>query len=323
MMEPVPAQRTMEYAACPLGCSGPDIFVLSARDRINRRPGIFEVVRCERCGLMRTNPRPTAASMAEFYPDDYGPYRGTQVPTNQNPFRRLLRSLYRRLLPTYANALPPVQPGEALEIGCASGAFLNELRARGWRCTGLEYSPSASEAARAWGHTVHCGSVDELPPEGAKFDLVVGWMVLEHLHHPVDALRRLASRSQPGGFLVLSVPNAGSPDFALFAGAGYALHLPNHLYHFTPETLEKTLLAGGWRLRRIFHHRTLSNWIGGLGNLLEDKALPAAVFAPLQAYPESFGLATLAAYPLAAVAALFGWSGRMTVWAERIEKDST
>lgn len=309
--------RVFEDRPCPLGCVGPDLHVISARDRINERPGLFDVVRCGVCGLMRTNPRPVAASMGEFYPDNYGPYLGTAPSSRTGRRYQSLRRLYRWLFPTRATVLPPLAPGDVLEIGCASGAFLTELRTLGWRCKGLEYSPAAADTARSTGHEVHCGAVEDFPDDGRRFDLVVGWMVLEHLHEPVQALRLLAQRTRPEGMIVLSVPNAGSPDFSLFGSAGYALHVPNHLYHFTPTTLEKVLKAGGWEICRIYHHRTLSNWIGALGNRLEDAGCRRGIYGPLKSYPESFGLGTLVAYPFAMLLAAFGATGRMTVWARR------
>ena len=311
--------RVMEDRPCPLGCLGPDEPVLRARDRINHRPGEFAVVRCTQCGLMRTNPRPAPSSMEEFYPADYGPYRGT-TPNQGNRLRLAgLRTLYRRFFPTFASALPPVSPGAALEIGCASGRFLSELRELGWHCHGVEFSPSASSMARSVGHDVYCETVENMPDDGRRYDLIVGWMVLEHLHEPVRALQKLARIARPDGLLALSVPNAGSADFLVFGSAGYALHLPNHLYHFTPESLDKVLKAGGWQMYRVHHHRTLSNWVGALGNKLEDAGWPRWLSGPLKSFPESFGFGTLAAYPLATLLAAIGATGRMTVWARLSE----
>ena len=82
----------LEDLGCPLDCPRSDETILTGRDLINGLPGTFTIVRCRTCGLMRTNPRPTPDSMGFFFPDDYGPYLGTQVQTTA-PRRKLFASL--------------------------------------------------------------------------------------------------------------------------------------------------------------------------------------------------------------------------------------
>ena len=74
---------------------------------------------------------------------------------------------------------------------------------------GIEFSPKAAAVARALGYPVHAGSLETAPAPVEPFDLIVGWMVLEHLHDPVLALKKLNAWMKPGGWLVLSIPNAG------------------------------------------------------------------------------------------------------------------
>src|SRR3546814_20558991 len=57
------------------------------------------------------------------------------------------------------------------------------------------------------------------------FDVVVGWMVLEHLHEPLAALKKLRRWVRQDGWLVLSVPDAGGLELKLFRDRWYALHL--------------------------------------------------------------------------------------------------
>ena len=77
------AEIVMEHAPCPLGCADNDTVILSGRDRITKREGVYQVVRCLGCGLVRTNPRPDAASIGHFYPDDYPPYQLGRTPADR------------------------------------------------------------------------------------------------------------------------------------------------------------------------------------------------------------------------------------------------
>jgi len=69
----------LENVTCPLGCSKSDEVILTGCDLLHDLPGEFTVVKCRTCGLMRTNPRPTSDTIGFYYPDNYGPYLGTQV----------------------------------------------------------------------------------------------------------------------------------------------------------------------------------------------------------------------------------------------------
>lgn len=317
----LPTEVRLEDAACPLGCEKEDEFLFTGHDLLHGLSGDYALVRCKSCGLIRTNPRPTPGTMGCYYPDDYGPYIGTTV-QNELPAERrasLLRHFARKILELNMQRLPDMKPGRMLEIGCASGAFLQQMNGLGWKVTGIEFSRAAAENAKAAGFNVHAGALEDAPEPENYNDLVVGWMVLEHLHKPVLALQKLKNWTRPGARLVLSVPNAGSGDFALFGQYGYALQLPNHLYHYTPDTIEKVLRAGGWKLEKIHHQRLMSNWFGGLGQLLYYKGYDNGLVTWLRSYPRKAGKLHYLFFPLAALLAAFGQTGRMTVWARRID----
>jgi SAM-dependent methyltransferase len=201
-----------------------------------------------------------------------------------------------------------------LEIGCASGAFLHHMACQGWKVQGIEYSEKVAQAAAKLGYPVHSGPLETAPQPDQPFDLIVGWMVLEHLHEPVAGLKKLREWAKPGAWLVLSVPNAGSAEFRLFKDKWYALQLPTHLYHFTPRTLEKVLSASGWHLEDVRHQRVLGNLFASVGYVLRSKGF-MQIGQKLINFPESAGWWNHVLYPIAWLLSVFGQTGRMVVWA--------
>ena len=308
----------MENQPCPLGCPPGDQGVLTGHDLLHNLPGEFTVVRCRNCGLMRTNPRPASEAIGFYYPDTYGPYLGTQVRQVKpaSGVKKLLRPLVRRVFNFNTTPLPPLVPARLLEVGCASGAFLHQMAGQGWQVEGIEFSEKAAKAAAEHGYRVHAGPLETAPQPKGSFDLIIGWMVLEHLRDPVGGLRKLCEWAKPGSWLVLSVPNAGSLEFRLFKEKWYALQVPTHLYHFTPETLGRVLRAGGWTLEKVYHQRVLSNLVASMGYLLRDKGY-SRLARRLIDFPERAGKLHFALYPLAWGMSLFGQTGRMTVWARK------
>ncbi|MFN2389300.1 MAG: class I SAM-dependent methyltransferase [Actinomycetota bacterium] len=265
---------------------------------------------------MRTDPRPTPESIGAYYPDDYGPYLGTRVdepePVAPRPAwkRRLLG-----LIDLRTEFLPPLAPGRMLEIGCASGSFLNRMSSRGWEVEGIEPSATAAGRARSLGFSVQTASLESAVPPARPVDLAVGWMVLEHLHDPITALQKLRGWVKPGGWLVGSTPDAGTWQLRAFGGAWYSLSLPHHLFHYTPSTLAVVLDHAGWKLERLVHQRLVSDPVASLGYLLQDRGRAPRLASRLTGYPTRPGRQHLFAYPLALVLAALRRTGRMTFWA--------
>jgi SAM-dependent methyltransferase len=279
-------------------------------------PGQYTVVRCTTCGLMRTDPRPTPASMKAFYPNDYGPY-AAEIGSGSVALRDTSR---RRRLGLGAQHVPPLPPGRMLELGCASGNFMTRMKKAGWQVDGIEFSATAAEVAQRRGFRVVEGTVETAPEPAHPYDLIVAWMVLEHLHEPVETLKRLKGWTRPGGYLVLSVPDAQSLERKLFGDANYALQIPTHLYHYSKASITKVLRASGWEPDGFF-------WQPNSVNLLRSLEFKFGDWGMQRASAFTKRLAT--APQLARGRMVLGWalarirqSGRMEVWARPIDQAS-
>jgi 2-polyprenyl-3-methyl-5-hydroxy-6-metoxy-1,4-benzoquinol methylase len=274
---------------------------------------------------MRTDPRPTPLAMSQYYPADYGPHASpvnlSYAASSYRPVWKRLASAARhqlisRVFHFNTEAVPDMPPGRMLEVGCSTGVFLSSMAERGWSVEGLEPCGRAARLARARGLRVEAATLESVTEARGPYDLVVGWMVLEHLHDPGGGLLKLRRWTRPKGWLALSVPNAAALEFKVFGDAWYALQLPTHLYHFTPKALRLLLERTGWRLRRLVHQRTLSNLLASAGYWLQDRDRCPRLSTILQQYPTAAGAWAYRLYPLACALALLGQTGRMTVWAQ-------
>jgi 2-polyprenyl-3-methyl-5-hydroxy-6-metoxy-1,4-benzoquinol methylase len=270
---------------------------------------------------MRTDLRPTIETIDYYYPRDYGPYLGTRVDLGRNDQYRSMprwKHLIKPLFETYSRHVPTLPPGRMLEIGCASGSFMYKMAQRGWSVEGIEPDAEAAGATRSLGFPVYTGNLEHAPNPAEPYDLVVGWMVLEHLHEPVLALRKLHRWSRPGAWIALSIPNAGSLEFRLFRDQWYALDVPRHLYHYRVETVSQVLEAGGWKLEKVFHQRVLTNLFASLGYVLRSRGIDNRLVKGLIRYGDLPYRLQQLFHPLAFLLSLLGQTGRMTVWATRV-----
>lgn len=129
-----------------------------------------------------------------------------------------------------------------VEVGCAHGILLTELKERGYQCVGLEVDEkTAAWTRKATGLDVRSGVFPwiELP----DCDLFLAFDVIEHSPDPVEFLRKTATLLSPGGVAILQTPidyEIGEPPFGEMFASSYNEH--EHLYVFTPESLRR--LAG-------------------------------------------------------------------------------
>ncbi len=314
----IPDEVKLQDVDCPMGCQQQDENVLVGHDRLHDLPGEFNIMICQQCGLMRTNPRPTPETIGYYYPEDYGPYKGTKISSESfDDQPSIWKRLAKSLIKFNTDCIPEIKSGRLLEIGCASGSFLHKMANQGWQVEGIEFSETAAEAARSSGYSVKTGSVESVSDFDETFDLIVGWMVVEHLHQPVEALEKLAGWTKPGGWLAISVPNAKALEFKLFKDKWHALQLPTHLYHFTPETLEQLLDKSGWEMKKVFHQRVISSQVESLGYIIGEYFPGRKLHKFLTGFSERGVIWNVALYPLAWVLSLFGQTGRMTIWAQK------
>ncbi|HEY8164379.1 MAG TPA: class I SAM-dependent methyltransferase, partial [Gemmatimonadaceae bacterium] len=93
-----------------------------------------------------------------------------------------------------------------LDIGCGTGAGLEEFRALGC-VTGIDFSETAVHYCRRRGCArTAVADASHLPFESSHFDLVAMIEVLEHVDDDAGTLAETARVLVPGGLIVLTVP---------------------------------------------------------------------------------------------------------------------
>lgn len=107
-------------------------------------------------------------------------------------------------------ALLPPGLDRVLDVGCGNGATANWLRHHGASTIhGIELVAEPAEQARQVMDRVWQGTVEsQLPNVEGPYDAVLCLDVLEHLADPYAVLAELRKVMSPGGYLLVSLPNA-------------------------------------------------------------------------------------------------------------------
>jgi SAM-dependent methyltransferase len=209
------APLALEQVDCPLCGAASAVQVTSSRDVALGVPGVFWLARCGRCGLLYQNPRVRVDHLDRAYPPHYAAHvRDSELPRIVRSRGRAVRFVLRAHLGyghldvadvgwrdrvagrwrrrKIVTAFPPWHGrGRLLDVGCASGKFLGQMRAMGWSVAGVELDPEAAQKAKTITPDVFVGDPVDAPFAPASFDVITAFHVIEHLPFPREALGRM------------------------------------------------------------------------------------------------------------------------------------
>jgi SAM-dependent methyltransferase len=232
----------MEYVCCDLCGADSTTFLLERSDRFSHEK--FRYVTCSECGLIYINPRPSPTELSRYYPETYEAYqRSDSLRPVSRWRRRRASSILRQFIARHH------QYGKLLDVGCSTGAFLQEMKTHGWQVQGVEPNPFAAAIAQEeHGLTVFNGPLADFEADEDAFDVVTLWDVLEHLPSPKASLQRIHDLLASGGHLVFSIPNLCSFDARLFGRWWIGWDAPRHLYLFSQSVVQELLAETGFDL---------------------------------------------------------------------------
>ena len=195
---------------------------------------------CDDCGLVFTNPLPSAQDLADFYSPagEWASRRLAAVEHVTDRSERRVSRSWRRLFDPIRDELcltAPPAGARVLDFGCGTGNILDGLRACGWDTWGIE--PSCDHAFRRHGR------LEQIPSE-PMFDLIIANHVLEHVMDPLDILRQLARASRMGRYLFVAVPRLDT--LPINRDYRYVINGRAHVTAYTWTCLEGLLARTGW-----------------------------------------------------------------------------
>ena len=146
-----------------------------------------------------------------------------------------------RLLKRFAAEFPQPDSGRLLDVGCGNGSLLRAFSATapGWSLAGTEWDAKdrATIESIPGVERLYTCSPAEVP---GRFDLVTAVHVLEHIPSPRAFLAGLRDKLQPGGLLLIQLPDHRQNPFELA--------IADHSSHFSPATVRALLTAAGYEV---------------------------------------------------------------------------
>jgi SAM-dependent methyltransferase len=230
-----------EDEQCP-ACASPRLTALAvhklARPVRGRRTGL--VSGCADCGLVFVNPTPSDDDLASHYAPDgeWATGRTGEARSSKPPSAKPGSGSWVTLFDGARGELDVTRPpagARVLDFGCGSGKFLDVLKACGWETYGIE--PAVDSA---FPRHRRLTAVQAEP----TFDLVIAHHVLEHMSHPLAALRQFAAAARQGSFLLVATPRFDT--LPVHRDFDYVISRV-HVTAYTRTCMEGLLARAGWQ----------------------------------------------------------------------------
>lgn len=239
------------------------------------------VLECKACGMVFLELRKNKAELEEFYKDEYRKVKELPEQTPEELYNDpVTRKDCADRIKWIGERYGGLEGKKVLEIGSASGYFLETMASRGADATGVELTKSYSEYSRKLGFTVHSKPFEELGLK-EEFDLVVMFHTLEHVYDPMGMIKAIHRSLREGGKFMGEVPNQDDWRISVFGNETAKLfhYDPNHYHFFSPKTLGLYLERAGFgkmaleSVERYNSLRQLKRILGGAGSEGDDTAV--------------------------------------------------
>jgi predicted SAM-dependent methyltransferase len=214
----------------------------------------YGVKRCPGCDIRWLSPRPTEEEYKEMYKGkDY--FSGDLVPED---YEIVVQRRIKYYMKRCEKIKKVVGKGSfrLLDMGAATGEFVNVARNRGIDAEGVETSEWGCKTARQkYGIDLICGDLFSSRLPDSSFDVLHMNHVFEHIPNPLAFLHRVSRILKRDGLLVMEVPYQFDNVFEKirnFMGQPkikeFSLFSIHHPFFYSPRSLGSILKKCGFQV---------------------------------------------------------------------------
>lgn len=180
----------------------------------------------------------------------YGVANETNIALMPPHWRRQLKKRNKKCIRSaIASASIPVN--RLHDVGCGVGFLLVDARDMGLLVTGNDLNGYACKRMKTeFGLEVYCESISNIPLQNQTIDVMIAKDYLEHTWTPYDDLVAMYNYLRPGGCLHVETFHINCRKYDEL-GPKWKMLGFNHVYHYSPDTLQALLEKAGFQISTI------------------------------------------------------------------------
>jgi len=237
------------------------------------------IYRCSACGVHFLHPQLTDAELRELYGETYYKSWGITGRTENAAVKQMKTATFDLRLDLIAGYK---SSGNILDVGCATGYFLEAAKKRGFETYGVEISNYSCAIAKSviGEERVHEGTLEDCPFPEKHFDVIAMSDLLEHVRDPRKTLLAARRLLKDDGVLMVVTPDTDSLTRRLMGGK-WSHYKVEHFFYFNKRSMEYLAAQAGFAVEHLEAAKKAMN----LEYLhTQFKAYPHWLFSPLAGF---------------------------------------
>jgi 2-polyprenyl-3-methyl-5-hydroxy-6-metoxy-1,4-benzoquinol methylase len=224
----------------------------------------YQYFKCHQCGFVFLQPTPI--NTHKFYTDKYFNLADSELASgyvNYEQDKAVMDTFYNQCLKQIKKILS--RPDlKLLDIGTATGYFLDLAQAQGIQAEGIEINQHMIHAGQRQGRQVSYGQLGKLDQDYVtrrhhSFDIITLWDTIEHLPDLTSSFDEINKLLKPQGILVVGTPDIGSFWARFFGPRWHSFVPPEHILFFNQKNIQTFLTAQGLNtLKTATIHKTFT-----------------------------------------------------------------
>lgn len=246
----------------------------------------FNVFKCFKCGQRMVDPQLSNKELDKLYSDSYfDNSKEVQIESNADSIKTapsqydLIINERLNKFEHCVNILKKINPkgNKILDVGAASGDFVNAAKNSGLDAEGIEYSQyGVDEASKNYGIKLEKSILSDLKNDN-YYDFIHLNHVFEHFNSPNDELKHIDRLLKKDGVLYIEIPFQfhfiERIQYRLFKDLPkFTLSSIHHPFFYTPNTLIKILNNNGFSVIKLstydFNRYNKNSFLGLFKNFL-------------------------------------------------------